>query len=704
VLTTDVARALRSSVAFMGAWIACLLAHHPEIAPFAATAAQNVALTDVRGDYRARFAILLTMTAVMAAAAVAGTLAGGNIVTATLMMAALALMGGGWRHLSGDYGPNLAVVSALLYLIALAQPGDWQSGLRLAKWIGLGGAGAILLQISAWFFRPQHHLRHAVAESWVAASDLITAMRTEADDGKPSVTDVVEKENNLRATLDRTFDVLAAATGKKPSGFMAHLDTATHIAGRLATRVTAFNTAVEPLRARPEFAAIAPTLDSVLRSLASAARSAALTLITHRSEQFIAHEIRLRRCTHLIRVLDSHFAAWPVQDTDIAQVRHLLGQVAEMLPVMHSTLEETVDHGTSHSHFLLRLPELGDLSTRSLSSWLNPAQQLDSVLVRYSLRVAVVTMLAVIVYKWFDIPRGYWIAFTALVVLQPDYGATRQRAGHRIAGTIAGSILATVLLLVKLPLPLILLLAGITAFYFAYFLKRHYGLAVFFVTLMLVLITEAVTPVHLDFTMARVLSNIAGGVLALVAALLFWPSWEQEQFPRIIAAAIRANRGYLQTIGARLVAAEPFTGEAIQAKRVAERNNALATASLQRLLGDPAAQKQNVERAAALMAYNQRVTRALTVLAVYLNRRERFDAGEMDGVVKPTSEALERLAAAIEQDADYPAEPASLASTPTRRQPAGPQTASEMVRGQFAKVATEIDAMVLAWNTPDTAA
>lgn len=703
MLTTDVARALRSSIAFMAAWVACLVAGHPEIAPFAATAAQNVALTDVRGDYRARFAILLTMTVVMAASAMAGTLAGGNILTATLMMGAMALIGGCWRHLSGDYGPNLAVVSALLFLIALAQPGDFHGGAKLAGWIALGGGGAILLQISAWFFRPQHHLRHAVAESWVAASDLITAMRTEADDGRPCAANFGEKENALRATLDRTWNALGAATGKKPTAFMTHLDTATHIAGRLATRVTAFNTAVEALRPRPEFAAIAPTLDSVLRSTASAARSAALTLITHRSEQFIALEVRLRRCAHLIQILDARLAALSAADTDVAQARHLLGQVNELLPVVQSTLAETVDHGTSHSSFPLRLPELGELSTRSLGSWLNPAPQQDSVLVRYSLRVAVVTMLAVAVYKWFDVPRGYWIAFTALVVLQPDYGATRQRAGQRIVGTLAGSVLGTALLWVKLPLPLILVLAGVMAFCFAYVLKRRYGLAVFFVTLMLVLITEAVAPVHLDFTVGRLLSNVAGGVLALLAALFFWPSWEQEQFPKIIAAAMRANRKYLETIGARLIAGEPFTGDAIQTKRGAERANSLATASLQRLLGEPPAQQNNVERAAALMAYNQRVTRALTVLAVHLNRRERLDAGEISRVVEKTGRALENLAHAIEQKREA-TEQEALTIAASHREPAGKETSSDLVHSQFIKVATEIDAMTLALKTAKTTA
>ena len=48
---------------------------------------------------------------------------------------------------------------------------------------------------------------------------------------------------------------------------------------------------------------------------------------------------------------------------------------------------------------------------------------------------------------------GYWLPFTMVVVLQPDYGSTRQRAAQRVLGTLAGSLAASVLLWVKPPLP-----------------------------------------------------------------------------------------------------------------------------------------------------------------------------------------------------------------------------------------------------------
>jgi uncharacterized membrane protein YccC len=704
VLTTDVARALRSSVAFTAAWVVCLLGGHQEAAVFVATAAQNVALLDVRGDYRARFAILLTMTVVMATTALAGTLVGSNDMSATLMMGAVALLGGVWRHLSGDYGPNLAVISALLFLIALSQPGGWHDGGMLALWIILGGAGAILIQMSGWFFRPQHALRDAVAESWVSASDLITAMRTETNEGQPRAQEFAGKEGELRATLDRTFATLEAAATKRETKFIAHLDNATHLAGRLATRVAVFDTTVEEFRAQPGFAEVAPTLDSVLRSLANAARSAALTLITHRAEQFVALEVRLQRCTHLIKILDERLVSFNSPDANTTQARVLLGQISELLPVVKSALADTVDHGSTRVNFPLRLPELSGLSLRSLGSWLNPVQQLDSVLVRYSLRAAVMTMLAVAIYKWFDVPRGYWIAFTVLVVLQPDYGSTRQRAGQRIAGTLAGSALGSGILWVKLPVAALICLAGVMAFCFAYFLKRRYWLAVFFVTLMLVLISEAVIPVTFGFTFSRFASTVAGGAMALVAAMFFWPKWEQEQFPTIIAAAVRANRNYLDAIAARLVAGEPFSGDAVLTKRVSERANSLASASLQRLLGEPSHQQQNVERAAALTAYNQRVTRALTVLAVNLNKRAKLEGSELPCVVRDANEALENLSQAIETGKFAPSEPklakdlTALAACVRSDRPRG--QSSELVHSQLAKIATEIDAMTLALGTP----
>ena len=693
VLTTDVVRALRSSIAFTSAWMLCLLTGHAVAAVFVATTAQNIAMVDVRGDYRARLAILVFKTVVIAAAVFAGTLTGNNVYSATLMAGALALLGGCWRHLSADYGPNLAVVSALLFLIALSQPGGWHDSFLLVFWVILGGAGAMVLQLCGWFFRPQHPLRHAVAESWVAASDLILALQCETEDGQPCTANVSAKELALRETVDRTLAALAAAEQKKhPPEFLTHLEEGAEIAARLATRVAAFYTVLEPLRELPGFARLTPTLDSTLRAFANAARSAALLTITHRPDHFIAFEVRLRRCTHLMRVFEERLTALAPGNPETAAGGEMLVQIGNLLPQIRSALAETVDHGAPHQGFTLSFPELGGLSLRSLSAWVNPTPQLDAVLIRYTLRVAVLTMLAVAVYLWFQIPRGYWIAFTAIVVLQPDYGSTREKAGQRILGTLAGAVLGSLLIWVKLPVALLLALTAVMAFCFSYFVKRRYGLAIFFVTLMLVLITDAATSVNLDFTVSRLLSSLAGGVLALVAAKFFWPSWEREQFPKLIATAVRANRAYLGIVAAYLAAGRPFTGPAIQRKREAERANSRVAASLQRQMGEPTSRQKDVERAAALTAYNQRITRTITVLGLHLNQREKLAHLELVEMFRLVGDALETLASELEfQTPSAPRFP--LGAEP----PADPSSApASLVAGQLTKIATEIEAMSLA--------
>jgi len=124
--------------------------------------------------------------------------------------------------------------------------------------------------------------------------------------------------------------------------------------------------------------------------------------------------------------------------------------------------------------------------------------------------MAVFTMLAVALYEVWNIPRGYWIAFTIMVVLQPDYGSTRQRAAARIGGTVGGIVLAGCLLELKLPLLALDAFATAMAFVFAYFLKRRYWLAIFFVTINLVLITETMSPVLKNLRALRWREMLAG--------------------------------------------------------------------------------------------------------------------------------------------------------------------------------------------------
>ena len=199
-LHTDVGRAIRATIAFGVPLVVCHWLHQPLEAVFISTAALNLSLPDLRGAYRARFGILALVTLIATSSALLGVLAGQNMIAAVGAMGLVALGGGVWRHLSADYGPGMAVSSALFFLIGLPQQGPAREALRLAELVACGGLVASVIHCCAWFIRPQHALRYAVAETWVAASDLAAAMRpTAVPDKKARAAATARAERELRA-------------------------------------------------------------------------------------------------------------------------------------------------------------------------------------------------------------------------------------------------------------------------------------------------------------------------------------------------------------------------------------------------------------------------------------------------------------------------------------------------------------------------
>ncbi len=563
----------------------------------------------------------------------------------------------------------------------------------------------------------------------MAASDLIGKIRAAdelsisagatAASQSAAAADIAARERDLRAALDRTFLILGAAENKRQSSLFIHLEEMRREVVHFSMRVIAFHSSLETLRPDPGFIKNLPVIDSVLKTLGDAARSVAITLITHRPENFAATEVRLQRCGDLIRVLDRQLAA-ATGDIAIMQVRAALGRISESLPVITDRLRETVDHASVRSTFPQMLPELGTRSVQSLAAWINPSPRLDPVLIRYSARMAFVTMAAVALYKGFHIPRGYWIAFTIIVVLQPDYGSTRERAGQRTGGTFAGIVLGSALIWIRMPLVLLDAFSIATSFCFAYFVKRRYGLGIFFVTLLIVLTSETMNPLDLKFTVSRLLCTLLGGGMALAAALFFWPVWESRKFPALLSAALRANRTFLDTMGP-LFGLPLATGEKpdiLMSRRRAENANRYAAESLKRMTAEPRAGDDPVaQRAAVLATYSQRITRALTAVAVYAGEENVTlrPNSNIPGLIREVEASLENLAVCIDQETS-PASMAALAAAlgkidarlalvqiaPAKDTPDALSKAA-LIWTQLAKCIAEIRAMAIALDLPQTA-
>ena len=120
----DIARATRGT---LGILVPLLLAETGKIplhVIFAAIAAQTVAMAEVRGSYPLRLAILFSSGLLLGLAAALGSISSQYLWMAILFAALMAVVAGGLRHLSVDYGPPLAAPTVFIFLMALgARPG-----------------------------------------------------------------------------------------------------------------------------------------------------------------------------------------------------------------------------------------------------------------------------------------------------------------------------------------------------------------------------------------------------------------------------------------------------------------------------------------------------------------------------------------------------------------------------------------------------
>ena len=210
----------------------------------------------------------------------------------------------------------------------------------------------------------------------------------------------------------------------------------------------------------------------------------------------------------------------------------------------------------------------------------------DSVVLRHATRVGVVALLSVIITRALELQRGYWATLTAVLLLQPLLPATLTRGLQRVGGTIAGGILATAIAaVVHDPLGI-----GIASIVFAgvcaAVIQLNYGLYSLFLTPTFVLLAEVhARDTHL--VSLRITNTLLGAGLAVVGALLLWPSRESTRTGDRLADAVAATAGYAHEVFAAVAMRAPAPSTSvISARRRVGRALNNADLSVDRLVAE----------------------------------------------------------------------------------------------------------------------
>ena len=456
-------RGLRAMVSFTGPFIAAAYWHLPVEATFAVFAAQNIAIVDVRGSYSFRFGLLLAMTVIMAGSSWLGGLGGQHLASSVAAIAAVCLLGGLW--LVAESGLR-SFARSRFRILPRPAPG-WRflsMPPRLAAMFfsaAIGGlCKGVLVQMALWPFRPQHPLRRVVAESWLAVSDLLEAM--------PSVGRAIRSGNpgignwpGVKPLCARPWTRPPATRFLRP-GPGGHARSCRHSMISISPRRGSppgsrlSTPPLEALMAQPAgvCGALRPGFLPVLTAMTNTARSLRPDHCVPRAGTHLALvEVRLRRLTNLLHALQDRVRK-AIHPSPRRSAIGRNSRANRRAGARGHSPAATPDHGTvdragdraafSPGAFSICRP----WTLRPLASTLNFRWRPDPVLARFIARLTtVLEMVGVAIFKYFrGSPAVIGCPLTVLVVLQPDYGSTRLRAGQRLLGTLAGGLVASVLL------------------------------------------------------------------------------------------------------------------------------------------------------------------------------------------------------------------------------------------------------------------
>ena len=607
----------------------------------------NGALSDKGGSYRAR---AQTMAALLVGGAVAvtlGSVAQGRLLPQLIITFLVAFVCCLLRVL-GNPGVSVGGASLTVYVVALAIPAQQTSELwARAMYVVVGGLWAMAIALVVWPLRPYRPARIAIANCYNALATYVDHVVASVEVHQTTEWPVVLSSTPI-ATVRTALEEAGAILVQLRRGRPGKVDRGERLliiaesADQLFAHVVALG---ETLRAARNDALHEKAIE-LIRALADTSRAIATNILIERD----APRIDVAWSGEPLRALIRRMPPESV-DPHYEQAAVILDRAAQFASVAAVTLE--VLNGGQPANDAAVMPVRAPVAEEVVEEnglWdqIRTLFSPGSLIVRFALRVAVVTTVAVALSELLELKHGYWLTITAIVILQPYTGVTLTRAVQRVLGTVLGALIAAGFGAYFHDSRAILVLATVFVACCVALLPVNYAAFSVFLTPTFVLLAEASAG---DWTLAetRVLMTLLGGALALAGARFLWPSPERARFPAYAAAAMRANATYLGVVIDRFDDRGPVASEAMRAAR---RAVGLATVnaeeSLQRALTESHGDERPLAPALTCLAYTRRFTASVAALGIARHAADGTTSAALQPVRATLTPVLEELADALE--------------------------------------------------------
>ncbi len=487
-------------------------------------------LCDPGGPIRRRLPVLLIFAALGAAITAGGGLARGLGLAVALPLGAFGLFALSFARVYGQAAQQLGMLLSFALIFALDRPLDIATAAALGGGFIVGGLWATLLTLVIWRLHPFLPARRAVAEVYrllAALAGDISAVLSAGDDASARWETHARKHRRaVREAIEKArgvvFDTLRArgAPGVRGGHSLIRLEAADQMFGALIalSDIAEHGTAQERRSASRLLRRLRPLLQVLGRAIIN--ENAALDPRISRSIDAMATET----------------AALPKSEP----MCPIAVRIVERLRIAHTlALPQNFVPGVDLSGRRAPLSQRVVQPARSNLDWRSPA-------LRHALRTAVVATPALaFTMLWFT-PYDHWLTITIVATMQPYFTLTYARALERVSGTALGGLVGAIVGVVcTTPLEIAAAMFPLAVVAFA---VRAVSLGLFTATLtpLIVLLVEIGQPGTSEWSIAaaRFVLISLGGIIAVAANFLLWPSWEPERLGQDARAAIGAHGVY----------------------------------------------------------------------------------------------------------------------------------------------------------------
>lgn len=247
----------------------------------------------------------------------------------------------------------------------------------------------------------------------------------------------------------------------------------------------------------------------------------------------------------------------------------------------------------------------------------------QSPIFRFAIRVA----LAVTTGLWISnhlpyMAHGYWIVLTIVIILKPNFSATKQRMADRLIGTIIGCLItAAILRFVHNPIGqmAILFAASVAAPAFTYVKYRYTAIAA---SVQILMLLNLLLPAdHQGVVSERLIDTIIGVVIATIFSYVL-PAWEYRDLPKLLRNVLKASQRYL-TASRDLLEGKVKDDFFYRVCRKGFMDSLAALVSaLVRMMDEPATKQRAVRELNRFIVQNYLVAAHIAALRLMLRRHQ----------------------------------------------------------------------------------